>query len=568
MATPSYTSVYKCFIYKSSDDTLLQTQAVVGVQEGVNERYRWGYNDGYNTGEKNTPAEAAADYFNHDQSLALGGYGYVTPRTSIIVWKSTEAGLFTGPFNVLSSAQTIYNLGGIYLKLFPLEEDIRIYISVDRNPEEWYNGTVTFTYIRNNTQYASLGWLCSNAVTIPWPEPLLQNGNMTYLYVYTLNVSSTNGKGRVYVPATVTTAVFNWPTNSNTVFNNLSTFFTGLTPIDESDPYVDIPDSEPSGPAAGTGIPDTAGIDIPSLPSVSVLDTGFVNLFNPTMAQVQSLADYMWAGLFDINTFRKIFADPMDCILGFNMVPVNVPSGSAAAVVVGNISTGVNMNVATSQWVELDCGSITLDLPYGSYLDYAPYSKVSLYLPYIGMVELSTDDVMGRTLTLKYHVDVLSCSCVAYLKCGPDVLYQFTGSCGYSIPLTGENFRQMISAVINIATNIAGAAVTGGMSAAVGAGASVAQNVMNAKPEIHRSGSIGSSAGLMGIQKAFLILELPRACKPAKQYHYTGYPGFITVTVGDLTGYAEFEDIILDGFACTSEERAMIESACKGGIYL
>lgn len=344
----------------------------------------------------------------------------------------------------------------------------------------------------------------------------------------------------------------------------------GIEPIDTNDPYQDIDNSTPSGPASGDGIPATDGIDIPGLPTVSVVDTGFVTLFNPTLSQVKDLASYMWAGLFDINTFRKIFADPMDCILGFNMLPVSIPDGGQGEVIVGNISTGVLMTKASSQWVEVDCGTLAVPEPYGSYLDWAPYIKISLMLPYIGIVELSTDDVMGRTLALKYHVDVLSCSCVAFLKCGPDTLYQFTGSCGYSIPVTGDNFRQMISNIVSIAATVGGAVASGGITApaAVAAGASVAQNVMNSKPEIHRSGAIGASAGIMGIQKPFLIMEIPKACKPKKQYHYLGYPSFVTVQLNNISGYAEFDSIILDGVPCTEAERQMILALCKGGVYL
>ena len=355
---------------------------------------------------------------------------------------------------------------------------------------------------------------------------------------------------------------------------DLREWYLGIETADENDPYIDLEDSEPSGPAAGEGIPDTDAVDIPDLPTVSVVDTGFVTLFNPTLAQVKDLAQYMWAGLFDLNTFKKIFADPMDCILGFNMLPVAIPDGGTGSVVVGNISTGVSMTKAAGQWIEVDCGTLSVPEPYGCYLDWAPYTKISLMLPYIGTVELSTDDVMGRTLSLKYHVDVLSCSCVAYLKCGSDVLYQFTGSCGYSIPVTGDNFRQMISNIVSIATVIGGAAASGGLTAPIGAAAAIkgaescTQNVMNAKPEVHRSGSLGASAGIMGIQKPYLIMEMPKACKPKNQYHYLGYPSFVTVGLSGISGYAEFDSVILSGIACTETERRMIEDICKGGIYL
>ena len=344
----------------------------------------------------------------------------------------------------------------------------------------------------------------------------------------------------------------------------------GVDPIDLDDPYVDIPESSPSGPAEGSGIPTTAAVSIPDLPTVSVTDSGFIRLFNPSLGQVHDLASYMWSDSFDIATYKKLFADPMDCLLGFNMLPVSIPQGAAVAVKVGNISTGIQMYPATSQWVSLDCGSIQLDLPYGCYLDYSPYTKYSIYLPYIGTQELSADDVVGKNISLKYHIDILSCACVAYLKCGSDTLYQFSGACGYSIPMSGSDYRQMINSAIEITKSLGGAILSGGMTApmAMKTVGSAVQNVMNSKPEVHRSGTIAGANGILGIQKPYLIVEYPNACKPEKQYHYTGFPSFVTVTVGDLLGYAEFEEIIVSGVPCTDEERKMIQAQCAGGIYL
>ena len=115
-----------------------------------------------------------------------------------------------------------------------------------------------------------------------------------------------------------------------------------------------------------------------------------------------------------------------------------------------------------------------------------------------------------------------------------------------------------------------GAAATGGFTApsAIQTGASAINNVVNAKPQIHRSGSIGSGAGIMGLQTPYLIAEYPNPCKPKKQYHYMGYPSFVTVKLGDLTGYASFENVILDGISCTDEERQIILAMCQEGIYL
>ena len=345
-------------------------------------------------------------------------------------------------------------------------------------------------------------------------------------------------------------------------------FFDGITELDPDDPYPD-DDSGGGDEPDPDGIPDNDDIPIPPLPDVDITDTGFITLYRPSLAQVKRLADYMWSDLFSLEGFKKLFADPMDCILGFNVLPVVVPAGEISSVTVGNISTGVNMTECASQWVEFDCGTVNIGTPYDTYLDYSPYTKYAIYLPYIGLQTLSADDVVGKPIHLVYHIDALSCSCVAYLLCGGSVLYQFAGSCGYSIPLTSDSFRNMVSAMINIATTVAGAVASGGMTAplAVSGSASIAQNVMSLKPDVRRSGSVGSSAGLMGVQTPYLILEIPRICKPKDQQKYIGYPSFITDYVGNVGGYSEWESVILTGVPCTDEERASIEEILKGGVY-
>lgn len=349
---------------------------------------------------------------------------------------------------------------------------------------------------------------------------------------------------------------------------DISAMVNGLEPFDENDPYPDIPNSLPSGPSNPTGIPTSDSISIPSLPTVSLLNTGFVSLFNPSMADIKNLADYMWNNnAFDLTNFKKIFANPMDCILGLNMVPVTVPASGSASINIGNLTTSVSMPLAASQWQELDCGTLDIGLPLGSYMDYAPNTKYSIYLPYIGIQELSTDDVAGKQLTLKYHVDLMSCACIAYLKCGDSVLYQFAGSCGYPIPVTENSWNNLYKAIAELAVGVGGAVATGGMSAG-GLMNGAIDLIQGLKPEVHRSGAIGSAAGLMSIQTPFLIIEIPNVCKPDKQYHYLGYPSFVTKKLNDITGYAEFENILIEGVPCTEEEQTMIKNLCKGGIFL
>ena len=338
--------------------------------------------------------------------------------------------------------------------------------------------------------------------------------------------------------------------------------------IGGNDPYDPGGNSTPGG-GGGDFDNSSDASDFPGLPSLSAADTGFITLYNPSLAELQSLASYMWGGMFDLNTFKKIFADPMDAILGLSLVPVNVPSAGAQAVTVGNISTGVTMTKAAHQFVEVDCGSINVKEYWGAYLDYEPYTKAELYLPYIGTHAISVDDIMGKTVHVKYHVDILSGACTAYVKCGDSIKYEFIGQCASSIPISGTDFTNVVNGVLTIAGSIGSMVATGGATAplAIPALATTALNDM--KPDVEKSGSMSGTGGLMAIQTPYMILTRPRQAVPNAQSKYTGYPSFMTKSLAILSGYTEVETIRLNGMGgATDEEISEISNLLKSGVIL
>lgn len=337
-----------------------------------------------------------------------------------------------------------------------------------------------------------------------------------------------------------------------------------ITP--SGDPY----GGDPSDTGGGDGDHDDSSddIDFPDLPTASGVNAGFITLYNPSNSELRSLASYMWSGLFDLDTFRKIFANPMDCILGLSIVPVDIPTVGTSEVKVGNISTGISMTQARSQYVELDCGSLSIDEYWGAYLDYDPYTKISIYLPYIGMRDLSTDDVMKNTIHVKYHVDILSGACVAYIKCGDSVRYQYAGSCAVSVPISGNDWTQAVNGMINVASAIGTTVATGGATAPMALGVIASTAVNGFKQNVGRSGATGGGAGFLGIQKPFLILTRPKQAIPANQNSYQGYPSFITASLGALSGFTRVDTVHLSGIPATDEELDEIENLLKEGVIL
>ena len=342
-----------------------------------------------------------------------------------------------------------------------------------------------------------------------------------------------------------------------------------VPPTPETDPY--LPGGmDPSGTGGGTGTFSETGdtIGIPGLPSLSAVDTGFITLFNPSAAQVKALANYMWSASFDLTTFKNIVANPIDCILGLSIVPVNPPNAGSKAVTVGNIPTDVTLPYLSSQYVEVDCGTLNVQEFWGSYLDYSPYTKMSLYLPYIGIIPLDIDDVMNASIAIKYHVDVLSGACVAYVLCNGTQLYTYVGQCSSNVPITSNDFTNTVNGILGIAGSIGKLAADGGASAPTEA-AGIAANAINAlKPNIQKSGAMSGTGGLMGVQTPYLICQRPRQSVPASQNTFTGYPANITAKLSDLSGYTEVDSIHLDGLSATQEEQQEIMDLLTSGVII
>lgn len=335
-------------------------------------------------------------------------------------------------------------------------------------------------------------------------------------------------------------------------------------------------------PYAPAGISETGGgdgnfddttdiIPIPPLPTESVSDTGFVNIFNPTLTQLKALATYMWTNpAFDLTNWRAIIANPLDSIISLSIVPVAVPDGGTKTITVGNVTTNVSMTQAATNYIELNCGTITIEKYWGCYLDYSPYTKISLYLPYIGYNTLNIDEVMGNSLQVVYHIDIFTGGCVAFVVCGGSVLYSFPGNVAYNVPVTGADYSRVISGIVGAVSQGVTAIASGGLTAplAVGTVASMATTVISSKPSITKGGGISGNVGILGVQKPYVEIIRPRQALPQNQNILQGYPSLIYSRLGDLSGYTEIESINLENINATDEEKTEIFNLLNSGVIL
>lgn len=331
------------------------------------------------------------------------------------------------------------------------------------------------------------------------------------------------------------------------------------------DPYGDGGESTTGG-GGGSFDGTTEIINEPDTPLVNVSATKFVSLYNPTESQLNNLAYFMWHTL-DPTTWIKVVADPMDAIISLSVLPIAIPSSSASDISVGGISTGVSCNLASAQYISFDAGTITVPQYSNSYLDYAPYTTISIYLPYVGLRKIPTDLVMGKVLGVKYRIDIFTGACCVYITVGDSVILQFTGNCAQQIPFTSSNWTQAITTMISmIGSGVMAVANPATAALSVAGMANSAVNGLHA--DIETGGANGGNVGFLGVQKPYIIIQRPKQCIPANQNTFTGYPSYITATFGDLKGYTEVDKIILENINATENELNELESLLKGGVYV
>jgi hypothetical protein len=319
----------------------------------------------------------------------------------------------------------------------------------------------------------------------------------------------------------------------------------------------DPPDPNPSDPDGGDPTPG-----IPILPIVA--SAGLGNIYNPSKAQVSALQSYLWSSdnLVDI---LKLFQNPVDGIISLHWVFGTPVDGDSKEITLGYLPTGVSAPVVTSQFTDIDCGTITIPLKQKNALDYPPYTDIQIYLPFIGIEPLNAYDLVGGTLNVTYRIDVYTGACVAKLTAKRNglncKLYEFAGNCGYELPLTSGNFVGMVGNVISGAVT---GAMIGGVGGAVLGGA---RSAIHSNMDVRRSGNLSANAGICGSRIPYVIITRAVPYDAANYNMFYGYPSNKTVYLSNCKGYTKVKDIVLHTSA-TDEEKQEIESLLKEGVYL
>lgn len=343
------------------------------------------------------------------------------------------------------------------------------------------------------------------------------------------------------------------------------------TPTDWQDnPFNGISNTDPNN------YTDKIDLNKPTLSNVNVFNRSFAVNANT----VKNLADFLWNA--DETKFQEIVKglalmgeNPMNGIIDLRLFPFNVALKNSATraenIVIGRTDTGVSGIKLTEKVNSLiDLGECTFFTKFKNFLDYEPYTTAQLYIPYIGVVPVSTAEFMGRRISVKMIVDYTTGAGTAIVfKDDIPFIYR-NGVVGVSIPMTGNDSASYASTVIG---NVVGGAVGGVSSIAsgnVGGMVSSAEKLYSgfATGTNYQEASASSpSVATWQPQHCYFIIDRPILNVPDNYGRTIGFACEKTGKLSDFKGFTVVSNPEIN-FRCTDSERQYIVNMLQGGVFV
>lgn len=359
---------------------------------------------------------------------------------------------------------------------------------------------------------------------------------------------------------------------------------------DSTDPNPEYPgddnpdDTDPDDGIGGDGDGDKTSDEIPDDDTVETFDpTGLITLYKLQQTDMQTLGQKLWSDNF-LTHFLKITQNPIDAVIELKAFFFPISGVNTKNLMLGNFDTEMIITTVQNSIVKLDFESIRINEFFGDFKDYNPLTKISIYLPFIGVRDLNVNEVMNSNISLVYHVDIMSNDCVALLTVTKEidetqlnsVLYQFEGNCAHNIPISAASANTIISARLSQFQSITNGAIrlssdrispTSKATSTVNAITNVLQSEIDANHlDVNRTGSLSGSTGHLGILTPYIIIERPVPYNPTSYNKTLGVPSNRTKQLSSLSGYTEVLQIYINNFTGLQSEYEELISILKAGV--
>lgn len=327
------------------------------------------------------------------------------------------------------------------------------------------------------------------------------------------------------------------------------------------------------GGGYGKGVLPTDNINVPTLPQIDMTATGAV-LYKVTEQQMITFRKWLWSSDWQDN-IKKIRTDPMQNIIGVTIADLDIASSSESNIYVGNVKSDATGCIIANSFIEVDCGTITLDEYYGTFADYEPFVATTLYLPKVGFVQIPADVVMNNSIKVVYHIELSSGEglCYVYITNTRDgfsyVWNTYTCHITSNIVLSAQDHTQQLtalgSAIVN--TSVAAAGAIANPFNAVANTLSSCIDVATTKNPTMTKGNVGNMSAILCYKKPYIMINRTNLTKPSSFQENNGYMINYTATIDGHTGFLKTRDFHAE-FDAPYSHKAEIERLLDEGVFI
>ena len=317
---------------------------------------------------------------------------------------------------------------------------------------------------------------------------------------------------------------------------------------DDDDDYHDPSDNEDDTPDDSTDISVSGEV---------------CKTFKIDQIELKKLSQFLWSsGFFD--NILLVNNSPIENIISLKaLIGTVTTTGTSQALALGNVTTTANA-MPCNESITINVGSITLPRKYNNFLDFEPYTKVQIYLPFYGCAMLDSSLVIGRTISIKYIIDVITATAKIKIIHDNKTLYEFKTTCGSDLPITSSNRASVemgyLSSGVGMGVSIASGNVLGGLAS----GLSMAQS------QYHSSTS-GNVSGVLNFHDSRMITVLVDRPVYTELRNFNKTHGRVcnlSKTLRDLRGFTKCAENVQIPFNCLDEERTMIIEQLVNGVII
>ena len=291
-----------------------------------------------------------------------------------------------------------------------------------------------------------------------------------------------------------------------------------------------------------------------------------------------SFLDGIWEGI------KNSFNNPFEAIVSCRWIPFSVDSlsGNVKNILITYADTEVKGKLLTSNF---KAQSVSMNLPRlgtdASFLDVSPFVSATLYLPFVGTVELDIDAYYkSNTFSIDMNCDVVTGDIVYTVGSNFNAFTStYSGNCSTQIPLSNnapDSFGMVAgssgiiggiaSTAVGIATKNPGLIVTGIGSMTMGGLGTIKSAEVHTQTNGAISSRIGSKISLT-IKIVIMRSKVLESVQGAGRIAAIGLPCYKTLKLSTLSGYCQCSGASVSAPA-TDTELSTINELVNSGIYI